>query len=41
FELLTDPRHNHRIDVTGGVLGEHAGAMLTAYFRARRGKQQT
>ena len=38
FDLLTDPRHNHRVDVTGGVLGDEAGAMLTAYFRAKRGK---
>jgi len=38
FDLLADPRHNHRVDVTGGVLGEEAGAMLTAYFRAKRGK---
>lgn len=38
FDLLGDPRHNHRIDVAGGVLGEQAGAMLTAYFRAKRGK---
>ncbi len=37
FDLLADPRHNHRVDVTGGVLAETAGAMLTAYFRARRG----
>ena len=38
FDLLADPRHNHRVDVMGGVLGEAAGAMLTAYFRAKRGK---
>lgn len=38
FDLLQDPRHNHRIDVSGGVLGDEAGAMLTAYFRAKRGK---
>ena len=38
FDLLADPRHNHRIDVVGGVLAEVAGPMLTAYFRARRGK---
>ena len=38
FDLLTDARHNHRIEVVGGVLGEQAGAMLTAYFRAKRGK---
>ncbi|WP_439655135.1 tRNA adenosine(34) deaminase TadA [Thermomonas alba] len=38
FDLIADPRHNHRVAVTGGVLGEQAGAMLTAYFRAKRGK---
>ena len=38
FDLLADPRHNHRVEVSGGVLGEEAGAMLTAYFRAKRGK---
>lgn len=38
FDLLVDPRHNHRIDVAGGVLAEVAGPMLTDYFRARRGK---
>ena len=38
FDLLADARHNHRVAVTGGVLGEAAGAMLTAYFRAKRGR---
>ena len=38
FDLLGDPRHNHRVAVQGGVLGEEAGARLTAYFRAKRGK---
>jgi tRNA(Arg) A34 adenosine deaminase TadA len=38
FELLSDPRHNHRVAVEGGVLGEEASAMLTGYFRAKRGK---
>lgn len=38
FDLLADPRHNHRVEVTGGVLGEEAGAMLRDYFRAKRGK---
>ncbi|GAB6196606.1 tRNA adenosine(34) deaminase TadA [Lysobacter xanthus] len=36
FDLLQHPRHNHRLDVQGGVLGDEAGAMLTAYFRAKR-----
>ncbi|WP_256432838.1 tRNA adenosine(34) deaminase TadA [Lysobacter sp. N42] len=39
FDLLLDPRHNHRLSVQGGVLGEEAGAMLTAYFRAKRARR--
>ena len=38
FDLLTDARHNHRVDVLGGVLGKEAGSKLTAYFRAKRGR---
>jgi tRNA(adenine34) deaminase len=38
FDLLADPRHNHRVEVQGGVLGEEAGARLTAYFRRKRCK---
>lgn len=38
FDLLGDARHNHRVEISGGVLGEEAGAMLTAYFRAKRAK---
>jgi tRNA(Arg) A34 adenosine deaminase TadA len=38
FDLLADPRHNHRFEVAGGVLGDEAGGMLTAWFRAKRGK---
>ena len=38
FDLLGDPRHNHRVSVTGGVLAEVAGPMLSAYFKARRGR---
>ncbi|HUH90254.1 MAG TPA: tRNA adenosine(34) deaminase TadA [Lysobacter sp.] len=38
FNLLADPRHNHRVDVLGGVLGEEAGGRLTSYFRRKRGK---
>ncbi|HEY4583090.1 MAG TPA: tRNA adenosine(34) deaminase TadA [Lysobacter sp.] len=37
FALLGDARHNHRVAITGGVLAEEAGAMLTNYFRAKRG----
>jgi tRNA(adenine34) deaminase len=38
FDLLADPRHNHRVQVTGGVLAEEAGRRLTNYFRAKRGR---
>ncbi|MBS0224816.1 MAG: tRNA adenosine(34) deaminase TadA [Proteobacteria bacterium] len=38
FDLLADPRHNHRVEVTGGVLADEAGTRLTNYFRAKRGK---
>ena len=38
FDLLADPRHNHRVQVQGGVLGDEAGSRLTAYFRRKRGK---
>ena len=39
FDLLADPRHNHRIAVTAGVLGEDAGARLTRYFREKRARK--
>jgi len=38
FDLLADPRHNHRVAVQGGVLAAEAGSRLTAYFRRKRGK---
>jgi tRNA(Arg) A34 adenosine deaminase TadA len=38
FDLLESPRHNHRIAVTGGILADEAGRMLSNYFRAKRGK---
>ena len=38
FDLLADPRHNHRVAVEGGLLADDASAMLTAYFRAKRAK---
>lgn len=38
FDLLADPRHNHRVDMRGGVLAEAAAEKLTGYFKAKRGK---
>ena len=36
FDLLADPRHNHRVEVSGDVLGDEAGARLRDYFRGKR-----
>ena len=36
FDLLQDPRHNHRIEVQGGVMADVAGKKLSDYFRAKR-----
>lgn len=38
FDLLVDPRHNHRVEVAAGVLADEASARLTNYFRRKRGK---
>ena len=32
-----DPRLNHRVEVVRGVRAEECGALLTSFFRARRG----
>lgn len=38
FDLIADPRHNHRVEAVGGVLADEAGTMLINYFRRKRGK---
>jgi len=38
FDLLADPRHNHRVQVQGGVLGAEASERLSVYFRRKRAK---
>lgn len=38
FDLIGDPRHNHRVIVENGLLAEEAGRRLSNYFRAKRGK---
>lgn len=35
-DIPGDPRLNHRVEVTGGVLADPAGALLREFFRARR-----
>jgi tRNA(adenine34) deaminase len=36
FDLLGSERHNHRVQITGGVLAEEAGTRLSDYFRRKR-----
>lgn len=36
FDVLSDARHNHRVEVTSGVLRDEAASLLHAFFRARR-----
>ena len=35
--VMNHPALNHRVEVVSGVMGEECGAMLTSFFRARRG----
>jgi tRNA(adenine34) deaminase len=36
FDTLISERHNHRVDVQGGLEADAASAMLRQFFRARR-----
>lgn len=36
FDILVSQRHNHRVDVQGGLCADEAGDMLRRFFRARR-----
>jgi tRNA(adenine34) deaminase len=38
LDLPADARLNHRFPVERGLLGEEGGALLKAFFRARRGR---
>ncbi|MDZ7747503.1 MAG: tRNA adenosine(34) deaminase TadA [Halofilum sp. (in: g-proteobacteria)] len=40
FDLAGRPEHNHRLAVSGGVLGDTCGDVLRAFFRARRGESR-
>ena len=37
WPLAEDTRHNHKMDVSGGVLAEDCGRLLREFFRAKRG----
>jgi tRNA(adenine34) deaminase len=34
--VLNHPQLNHKVEVTSGLLADECGALLTAFFRARR-----
>ncbi|MGV6857502.1 MAG: tRNA adenosine(34) deaminase TadA [bacterium] len=38
FSVLLDERHNHRVDVQGGLMAEESATLLRDFFRARRKK---
>jgi tRNA(adenine34) deaminase len=36
YNLLEDPRHNHRVEVTSGVLADECGRVLVDFFQKLR-----
>ncbi len=38
FDVFGRVEHNHSVEVSGGVLQQECAEVLTAFFRARRGK---
>lgn len=41
FDVARDPRLNHQVTVTGGVMADDCGSVLTVFFRARRAKARS
>lgn len=39
YDLLADARHNHRVEVTGGVLGERSSKLLKDFFQSLRSRR--
>lgn len=40
IDLFAEPRLNHHATVSGGVLGEACGTLLSTFFAARRGRTE-
>ena len=40
FDILIDSRHNHKIDVEGGVLESSCSDLLKSFFKMRRSMQK-
>ena len=36
YQLCSDPRLNHRVEINAGLQAEQCGAILTEFFRAQR-----
>jgi len=36
FEILSNPRLNHQVEITAGILASEAAAILQSFFTARR-----
>ena len=36
YQLLSDPRLNHRVQTVGGVLADSCGQVLTRFFQSQR-----
>ena len=36
FEVLNDPRLNHRVEVRGGVMAAECGSLLSEFFQGKR-----
>ncbi|HWH33090.1 MAG TPA: tRNA adenosine(34) deaminase TadA [Egibacteraceae bacterium] len=41
YNLVQEPRLNHRVDVVGGVLADDSGALLRRFFQARRARGES
>ena len=41
FDTLTSDRHNHRVQVTRGLLADESANLLREFFRNRRGGRPT
>lgn len=37
LQVMNHPQLNHRVEVVAGLMAQECGAMLTQFFRARRG----
>ena len=36
FNIITDPRHNHKVNVRGGILSDECSKILSDFFKERR-----